>query len=58
MNDDNKMKISQLIKALTYLKEWKGDLYVRAVDEYGDDRYDVVLECGSGDLIITSGPQM
>lgn len=58
MNDDNKMKISQLIKALTYLKEWKGDLYVRAVDEYGEDRYDVVLECGSGDLIITSGPQM
>lgn len=58
MNDDNKMKISQLIKALTYLKEWKGDLYVRAVDEYGNDRYDVVLECGSDDLIITSGPQM
>lgn len=58
MNDDNKMKISQLIKALTHLKEWKGDLYVRAVDEYGNDRYDVVLESGSGDLIITSGPQM
>ena len=56
--DDNKMTISQLIKALTYLKEWKGDLAVQAVDEYGDTRYDVVLECGSGELIITSGPQM
>ena len=56
--NDNKMTISQLINALTRLKEWKGDLYVRAVDEYGDDRYDVVLECGSGELIITSGPQM
>lgn len=52
------MTISQLINALTRLKEWKGDMYVRAVDEYGDDRYDVVLECGSGELIITSGPQM
>ena len=58
MNDDNKIKISQLIETLTRLKEWKGDLYVRAVDEYGDDRYDVVLEHGSGELIITSGPQM
>ena len=56
--NDNKMTISQLINALTRLKEWKGDMYVRAVDEYGDDRYDVVLECGSGELIITSGPQM
>ena len=58
MNDNGKIKISQLINALTRLKERKGDMYVRAVDEYGDDRYDVVLECGSGDLIITSGPQM
>ena len=57
MNDD-KMKISQLIDALTRLKERKGDMNVRAVDEYGDDRYDIVLECGSGELIITSGPQM
>lgn len=58
MNDDNKMTISQLIEALTSLKEWKGDLYVSAMDEYGDARYDVVLEHGSGELIITSGPQM
>lgn len=56
--DDNKMTISQLIDALTRLKEWKGDLPVQAIDEYGDARYDVVLECGSGELIITSGPQM
>ena len=58
MNDDNKMTISQLIEALNRLKEWKGDLYVSAMDEYGDARYDVVLEHGSGELIITSGPQM
>ena len=56
--NDNKMKISQLIDALTRLKERKGDMNVRAVDEYGNDDYDIVLECGSGELIITSGPQM
>ena len=56
--NEKKMKLSQLIDALTRLKERKGDMNVRAVDEYGDDRYDVVLECGSGELIITSGPQM
>ena len=56
--NDNKMTISQLIDALIYLKEWKGDLPVQALDEYGDARYDVVLEHGNGELIITSGPQM
>lgn len=56
--DDNKMTISQLIEALTRLKEWKGDLPIQALDEYGEARYDVVLEHGSGELIITSGPQM
>lgn len=56
--DDNKMTISQLIESLTRLKEWKGDLPVQALDEYGNARYDVVLEHGSGKCIITSGPQM
>lgn len=56
--DDNKMTISQLIESLTRLKEWKGDLPVQALDEYGNAWYDVVLEHGSGECIITSGPQM
>lgn len=56
--DDNKMTISQLIESLTRLKEWKGDLPVQALDEYGNARYDVALEHGSGECIITSGPQM
>ena len=57
MNDD-KMKISQLIDALTRLKERKGDMNVRAVDEYGDDRYDIVFMCTNVDCVITSGPQI
>lgn len=58
MLNGDKIKLSQLIESLTHLKETHGDMYVRAVDEYGNDRYDIVLECGSGECIITSGPQM
>lgn len=56
-------KISDLIKALNDLKEWKGDLPVHALDNYGEVRADVSIintsTCADGEIvIITSGPQM
>lgn len=56
-------KISDLIKSLNELKEWKGDLPVLALDNYGEVRTDVsainTSTCEHGEIvIITSGPQM
>lgn len=56
-------KISDLIKTLNDLKEWKGDLPVHALDNYGEVRADVSVintsTCKDGEIvIITSGPQM
>ena len=58
MNDNDKMKISEVIERLTRLKDTHGDLYMRAMDEYGEDRYDIVFMCSGDECIITSGPQM